>query len=513
MTTPPFLQVEEITKVFPGVVANDRVSFEVAAGEIHALLGENGAGKTTLVSTLYGLHRPDSGRIKLRGKEITLRSSRDAIALGIGMVHQHFMLVQPLTVAENIVLGMRSPREPLLALGPASKEIERLSRTYGLEVDPAAQVWQLSVGMQQRVEIVKALYRGADLLILDEPTAVLTPQEIHELFNVLRRLKAEGHAVIFISHKLDEVMNISDRVTVLRDGRVVNTVATAGTDKAALARMMVGRDVLFQLDKPPAKPGEVVLNVRDLRVMGSRGQVAVRDISFDLRHGEILGVAGVDGNGQSELVEAIAGLRPVTSGQISISGRTLAAFQPSDLLDLNVAHIPQDRQRVGLVMDFSVSENLVARLFSLLPFARSGFLRWQAIRENAEGRIKEFDIRVPNSEVKARALSGGNQQKVILARELSRAPDLILASQPTRGLDVGATEFVEGRLLEQRARGAAIIYVSTELEEILSLSDRIMVLHRGEIMGMVRPGEVTEEEMGLMMAGEKRVAPQEMEAR
>src|SRR3990172_5949639 len=294
MTTPPFLQVEEITKIFPGVVANDKVSLEVAAGEIHALLGENGAGKTTLVSTLYGLHRPDSGRIRLRGKEIALRSSRDAIARGIGMVHQHFMLVPPLTVAENIVLGMRSPREPLLALGPASREIERLSRTYGLEVDPAAQVWQLSVGMQQRVEIVKALYRGADLLILDEPTAVLTPQEIHELFNVLRRLKTEGHAVIFISHKLDEVLKISDRVTVLRDGRVVNTVATAGTDKAALARMMVGRDVLFQLDKPPATPGEVVLSVRGLRVMGNRGQMAVRDISFDLRHGEILGVAGVD---------------------------------------------------------------------------------------------------------------------------------------------------------------------------------------------------------------------------
>jgi len=511
MTTPPLLQVEEVTKIFPGVVANDKISLDVAAGEIHALLGENGAGKTTLVSSLYGLHRPDSGRIKLRGKEIALRSSRDAIALGIGMVHQHFMLVPPLTVAENIVLGMRSPREPLLSLGPASKEIERLSRTYGLEVDPVAQVWQLSVGMQQRVEIVKALYRGADLLILDEPTAVLTPQEIHELFTVLRRLTAEGHAVIFISHKLDEVIRISDRVTVLRDGRVVDTVATANTSKAALARMMVGRDVLFQLEKPPAKPGETVLSVHDLAVMGSRGQMAVRNVSFDLHKGEVLGVAGVDGNGQSELVEAIAGLRPSVAGQISISGRTLAAFEPSDLVELNVAHIPQDRQQVGLVLDFSVSENLVARLFARLPFARAGFLRWNAIRENANGLIKDFDIRVPNSEVKARALSGGNQQKVILARELSRAPDLILASQPTRGLDVGATEFVEGRLLEQRARGAAIIYVSTELDEILSLSDRIMVLHRGEIMGMVRPGEVTEEEMGLMMAGEKRLTPLEIE--
>ncbi len=498
------LQVENVTKVFPGVVANDQISFDVQAGEIHALLGENGAGKTTLVSTLYGLHQPDSGRIRLRGQEIHLRSSRDAIALGIGMVHQHFMLIPPFSVAENIVLGSRSPREPLLELDPASQEIERLSKTYGLEVDPTAKVWQLSVGMQQRVEIVKALYRGAHLLILDEPTAALTPQEIHELFGVLRRLKAEGHAVIFISHKLDEVMEISDRVTVLRDGKVVDTVDTAKTDKATLARLMVGRDVLFRLEKSAAKPGEVVLSVRGLEVMGSRGQLAVRGISFDVRCGEVVGIAGVDGNGQGELVEAIAGLRPISGGGISISGRSLAGLQASDLIDLNVAYIPQDRQRVGLVLDFTVSENLVSRLFSRPPFAQGGRLRWKAIRENAEIRIKEFDIRVPGPEVKAQTLSGGNQQKLILARELSRAPALILAAQPTRGLDVGATEFVEGRLLEQRARGAGILYISNELEEIVVLSDRIIVLHRGEIMGEVRPGEVTEAELGLMMAGEKR---------
>jgi ABC-type uncharacterized transport system ATPase subunit len=499
----PLLQVDQITKIFPGVVACDRISCDLRAGEIHALLGENGAGKTTLVSMLYGLLRPDSGLMSLRGQEFNLRNSRDAIALGIGMVHQHFMLIPPLSVAENIVLGTRSPREPLLALGPASQEIERLSKTYGLEVDPTAKVWQLSVGMQQRVEIVKALYRGAHLLILDEPTAALTPPEIHELFGVLRRLKAEGHAVIFISHKLDEVMEISDRVTVLRDGRVVDTVETANTDKAALARMMVGRDVLFRLEKPAAKPGEVVLSVRGLEVVGSRGQTAVRGITFDVRCGEVLGVAGVDGNGQSELVEAIAGLRPIRAGEVAIGGRSLASLQPSDMLELNVAYIPQDRQRVGLVLDFTVAENLVARLFARLPFARAGLLRWKAIRSNAESRIKEFDVRVPGPDVKARALSGGNQQKVILARELSRAPALILAAQPTRGLDVGATEFVEGRLLEQRARGAGILYVSNELEEILSLSDRIIVLHRGEIMGEVRPGEVSEAELGLMMAGEK----------
>ncbi len=499
----PLLQVEQITKIFPGVVANDKISFDVQPGEIHALLGENGAGKTTLVNVLYGLHRPDGGRILLHGKEFSPHSSRDAIALGIGMVHQHFMLIPPLTVAENIVLGMHMPREPLLSLGPASQEIERLSKTYGLEVDPAASVWQLSVGMQQRVEIVKALYRGADLLILDEPTAALTPQEIHELFGVLRRLKAEGHAVIFISHKLDEVMEISDRVTVLRDGRVVDTVATAKTDKATLARMMVGREVLFRLNKAPAKPGEVVLSVRGLEVLDSRGHIALRGISFDVHCGEVLGVAGVDGNGQAELVEAIAGLRPCHAGEIKVSGRSLAGLEASDLVDLNMAHIPQDRQRVGLVLDFTVSENLVAKLFSKLPFVKDGLLRWNTIRENAEARIKEFDIRVASPEVKARTLSGGNQQKVILARELSRAPVLILAAQPTRGLDVGATEFVEGRLLEQRARGAGILYISTELEEILTLSDRIIVLHRGEIMGEVRPGEVSESELGLMMAGER----------
>ncbi|HLE30843.1 MAG TPA: ABC transporter ATP-binding protein [Anaerolineales bacterium] len=501
----PFLRVEEITKTFPGVVANDRVTLEVSAREIHALLGENGAGKTTLVNILYGLHRPDSGRILLRGQEVHLHSSRHAIALGVGMVHQHFMLIPPLTVAENIVLGMRSPREPLLDLGPASREITRLSQAYGLEVDPSALVWQLSVGMQQRVEIIKALYRKADLLILDEPTAVLTPQEIHELFNILRRLKSEGHAVIFISHKLDEVMEISDRVTVLRDGRVVSTVETARTDKAALARMMVGRDVLFRLDKPPVTPGEPVLRVQRLRVMNDRGQSAIQDVSFDVHRNEVLGVAGVDGNGQRELVEAVAGLRPAAGGQIHINGQTALYGYPADQGHaFNVAHIPEDRQKVGLVLDFSVGENLVARLFTRLPFARYGFLFLDAIRRNAERLIKEFDIRVPHPDVKARALSGGNQQKVILARELSREPDLILAAQPTRGLDVGATEFVERRMLEQRARGAAILYVSTELEEILSLSDRIAVLHRGEIMGIVRPGEVTEEALGLMMAGEKR---------
>jgi simple sugar transport system ATP-binding protein len=500
----PLLQVDQITKIFPGVVANDHISFDVQPGEIHALLGENGAGKTTLVSTLYGLHRPDSGRLLLRGQELNLRSSRDAIARGIGMVHQHFMLIPPLSVAENIVLGMHMPREPLLALGPASQEIERLSKTYGLEVDPSAKVWQLSVGMQQRVEIVKALYRGADLLILDEPTASLTPPEIHELFGVLRRLKAEGHAVIFISHKLDEVMEISDRVTVLRDGRVVDTVDTAKTDKATLARLMVGREVLFRVDKPPAQLGAVALSVGGLEVMGDRGQLALQGVSFEVRGGEILGVAGVDGNGQAELVEAVAGLRPIRAGEIQVCGRSLAGLDASDMLDLNMAHIPQDRQRVGLVLDFTVSENLVSKLFNKVPFVKNGLLRWSAIRENAAARIKEFDIRVASPEVKAQTLSGGNQQKVILARELSRAPALILAAQPTRGLDVGATEFVEGRLLEQRARGAGILYISTELEEILSLSDRIIVLHRGEIMGEVRPGEVTEAEIGLMMAGEKR---------
>ncbi len=496
------LRVEEITKVFPGVVANDHITLEVGAGEIHALLGENGAGKTTLVNLLYGLHQPDSGRIILRGREVHLRSSREAIALGVGMVHQHFMLIPPLTVVENIVLGMRSPREPLLDLGSASREITRLSLAYGLEVDPAAFVWQLSVGRQQRVEIIRALYRGAELLILDEPTAALTPPEIRQLFNIVRRLKREGHAVIFISHKLDEVMEIGDRVTVLRDGRVVSTVETARTNKAELARMMVGREIVFRLDKPPVMPGEVVLQVRDLRVLNDRGQPALRGLSLDVHRGEIVGVAGVDGNGQRELVEAIAGLRPVAGGEIKIGGQAATYGSPGDFLHRDVAHIPEDRHKMGLVLDFSVSENLISRLFARPPFARSGFMSWKAIHRNAENRMEEFDIRAPHPAAKAGALSGGNQQKVILARELSRAPDLILAAQPTRGLDVGASEFVARRLLDQRARGAAILYVSTELEEVLALSDRLAVLHRGELMGLVRPGEVTEEELGLMMAGE-----------
>ncbi len=505
----PFLRLEGITKIYPGVVANSDISLQVGKGEIHALLGENGAGKTTLVSILYGLQRPDAGRIFLRGKPVHLHSSRDAIALGIGMVHQHFMLVPPLTVAENIVLGLRSPREPLLDLKAASRKITKLSQEYGLEVDPAAKVWQLSVGMQQRVEIIKALYRGADLLILDEPTAVLTPQEIRELFIILRRLKAEGHSIIFISHKLDEVTGITDRVTVLRDGCVVSTVETAQTNRASLAQLMVGRDVLFRLDRPPAQPGDVALSVRGLKVNDDRGQLAVRGMSFDVRRGEVVGVAGVDGNGQRELVEAITGLRRVVGGEFAVNGVVRTAIDPSDLLDLDVAYIPEDRQRVGLVMDFTVGENLVSREFRLLPYARHGLLNWRAIRQHGQSHIKEFDIRVPGPDVKARALSGGNQQKVVLARELSRQPALLIASQPTRGLDVGATEFVERRILEQRARGAAVLYISTELEEILSLSDRIVALHRGEVMGIVRPSEVTPEALGLMMAGEKRLTPAE----
>ncbi|MCL4459952.1 MAG: ABC transporter ATP-binding protein [Chloroflexi bacterium] len=500
------LRMENITKIFPGVVANDGVTLEIEQGEIHALLGENGAGKTTCMNILYGLYRPNSGRITFRGEEIHIHSSKDAINLGIGMVHQHFMLVPTLTVVENIVLGLPSRREPLLDLEKAKAEIARLSKSYGLEVDPIALVWDLSVGMQQRVEIIKALYRGADLLILDEPTSVLTPAEVRDLFLILQRLAHDGHSIIFITHKLDEVMEISDRVTVLRDGRVVATVHTAETSKAALARMMVGREVLFRLDKPPVEPGKTVLEVRNLNVPSSRYLSALKNVSLGIRRGEILGIAGVDGNGQSELAESICGLRRPTSGHIFILGQEVTNHSPRELFELNLAHIPEDRQKVGLVMDFTITENIIIKNFYRQPFSERGFLHVPTILQQAERLVKEYDIRAPNTGVKVRALSGGNQQKVVLARELCTDPDLLVAVQPTRGLDVGATEYVERRLLEQRSRGAAILYISTELEEILSLSDRIAVLYGGEIMGIVPAAAANIEDIGLMMAGSKKVA-------
>lgn len=496
-----FLRMENITKTFPGVIANDQVNLEVRPGEIHALLGENGAGKSTLMNVLYGLYRPDGGQIYIEDRPVDIHSPDDAIELGIGMVHQHFMLVRPLTVTENIILGLPGDRGIVIDYDAAKERINELSETYGLIVDPDAKIRDLSVGIEQRVEIIKALYRGARLLILDEPTAVLTPQEIEGLFAIMRRLVEAGNAIIFITHKLDEVMEISDRVTVLRAGTAVNTVDTADTDKRELARMMVGREVLFRVDRPPAEQGDVVLDVRNLVVHDDRGVPAVRNLSLTVNAGEVVGLAGVDGNGQKELAEALTGLRRPEQGSVIINGRNVTNMDAGQLLKFNIAYVPEDRQREGLVLDFSLSENVIAKRFRHRPFSVRGFLRRPPIRDYTQDLIKRFDVRTPGVEMEAKTLSGGNQQKLVVARELAEEPALIITAQATRGLDVGATEFVEQQVLEQRSHGAAVLYISTELEEIFKLSDRIAVIHRGEIMGIVQPDEVTPEELGLMMAG------------
>ncbi len=502
MSDPQYaFEMRGITKRFPGVIANEDVDFAVKVGEIHALLGENGAGKSTLMNMLNGLYRADEGQIFINGSRANFSSPRDAINHGIGMVHQHFMLVPPLSVTENIMLGLAGERGILLNHRAARRKILEISQTYGLEVNPELQIWDLSVGIQQRVEIIKALYRGAKLLILDEPTAVLTPQEIEGLFEVMHRLVSDGNGIIFISHKLDEVMEVSDRVTVLRDGVVVATVNTADTSKSELARLMVGRELLFRIEKPPAQPGKLRLDIAGLRVHDDRDIPAVRDLSLQLYAGEIVGLAGIDGNGQKELAEAITGLRPPQAGTIQINGQDTTRLTASDLLQFKLAYIPADRHQEGLVLDFSLNENFITKSFWRSPFSRLGFLRFGPIKKYARQLIKHFDVRTASAEVEAKTLSGGNQQKVVLARELSHDPDLIIAAQPTRGLDVGATEFVENQLLAQRARGAAVLYISTELEEILNISDRVAVIHRGKIMGIVRPDEVTLEALGLMMAG------------
>jgi simple sugar transport system ATP-binding protein len=497
------LQLENITKVFDGLVANDRISLDVREGEIHALLGENGAGKTTLMNILYGLYHPDGGRIRLRGETVRISSPKDAIMKGIGMVHQHFMLIPPLTVTENIILGMGSLRRPLLDLDSAAEKISSLSEGYGLNVDPRAEVCNLSVGAQQRVEIVKALYRGADLFILDEPTSVLTPQEVADLFSVLRRLVDEGHSVIFITHKLDEVMDISDRVTVLRDGRLVATVNTAETSKQELARMMVGREIVFRVGKEALTPGETVLEVSGLEVdmEDERCSVALQGMSLSVRRHEVLGIAGVGGNGQTELAGAVIGLFAPVAGKITILGHDVAERSTKGVIKLNVGRIPEDRQAQGLVPDFTISENLIATHYTEPPLSRRSFLNFPFIAELAKGLISEYDIRPPQPALLAKQMSGGNQQKLILARELHREPDLIVAVQPTRGLDVGATEYIYKELLKHRARGAAILLISTELEEIFTLSDRIAVMFRGEILGIRDAESADIEEIGLLMAG------------
>jgi general nucleoside transport system ATP-binding protein len=451
---------------------------------------------------LYGLYSPEAGEIFLNGQPVSFTSPREAIARGLGMVHQHFMLVNPISVADNIILGQRSPREPLLENPRAVQgRLLALSEQYGLAIDPAAEIWELSVGEQQRVEILKALYRGAQVLILDEPTAVLTPQEVDDLLLILRRLSAEGKSIVFISHKLDEVLAASDRITVLRDGRVVDTTPATVIDKQSLARMMVGRDVLLTALKSPARPGEVRLAVAGLKADSDRGLPALCGIDFEVRAGEILGIAGVAGNGQSELEEVIAGLRPATAGRVTICDRQVAHEASPDRL----AHIPSDRYRMGLLPDFSVAENLFLQRIGQPPFTQRGVLNWEAIRQQARELVAAYDVRVPSVDTPAGALSGGNAQKMILARELSRNPQVLLAAQPTRGLDVSAIEYVHRCLIEQRDAGVAILLISTELDEILSLSDRIAVMYEGRIVGFVPAGEADLEELGLMMAGSSSV--------
>jgi general nucleoside transport system ATP-binding protein len=496
------LRLSGITKRFVDVVANDRIDLVAEGGEIHALLGENGAGKTTLMNVLDGLCRPDEGAIFIDEKPVRFADPGDAIAAGIGMVHQNFMLIPAFTVAENVMLGFE-PTGPLgfLDRGSARGEIHELSRRFGLEVDPDALVGELSVGQQQRVEIVKALAREAQTLILDEPTAVLTPQEIEELFTVMRALRQAGRTILFITHKLKEVLAVADRITVIRLGRVVGTARPAETTEQELAALMVGRGVELAVTKGPAKPGDTVLEVRGLTVLDESGRVAVDDVSFDVRAGEILAVAGVQGNGQTELARAITGLSSEAQGTVRINGHDVSGAPPKTVLRAGVGNIPEDRQRDGLVGDFTIAENLILDVSDERPFSRGGALDWDAIHRSAEQRVQEFDIRTPSIHFPARTLSGGNQQKVIVARELSRRISLIVASQPTRGLDVGSIEYVHSRLVAARDAGAGVLLVSAELDEVLALADRLVVMYRGRFVGPYAAGELSREQIGLLMAG------------
>jgi simple sugar transport system ATP-binding protein len=497
----PVLELRGITKQFPGVLANDRVSFDLMPGEVHALLGENGAGKSTLMNILYGLYHPDEGEIRVRGEKVTLTSPKHAIELGIGMVHQHFMLIPVMTVAENIVLATE-PRHAgvLLDYGAAEARVRELSERYGLAVDPRQRIQNITVGQQQRVEILKALYRGADILILDEPTAVLTPQEAGELFAIIRSLQEQGNSIVFISHKLNEVLEIAERITVLRRGKKVETLPAAGATEEQLARLMVGREVLLSVEKKPAEPGEPLLEVADLEVLDDRELPAVRGASFTVRRGEILGIAGVDGNGQTELIDAIAGLRHPVGGRITLGGVDVTGASAKDVLDSGLGHIPEDRQRRGLVLEFSLAENIALHDYDKEPASRLGWLRPSVLIARARRVLERFDVRGGGPETRAGALSGGNQQKVVLAREIERDPSVLIAAQPTRGLDVGAIEFVHRRLVEARDGGRGVLLVSLELEEILSLSDRILALYEGRIVGEYGP-DVTADELGIAMTG------------
>lgn len=503
------LEMRGITKRFPGVLASDKVDFDVRSGEVHALLGENGAGKSTLMKILYGLYHPDEGEILINDSPVRISSPTDSINLGIGMIHQHFMLVPTLTVAENVALGLPSSRGALTDLDRVSKRIIELAGIYGLKIDPDAYIWQLSVGQQQRVEIIKALYRGAALLILDEPTAVLTPQEVDELFVIMNQMVRDGHALIFISHKLHEVVEISRRVTVLRDGRKIGTRPTSEITKQILANWMVGREVGFSPDRGVAELGETRMKIEDLVCSSDRGTPGLRGVNLEVRSGEILGVAGVSGNGQRELAEAITGLRKVAGGKVYLEGEDVTGFPPAEITERMLSYIPEERMRDGMIKDFSVAENMILREHHKMPYSKYGFLRLREISSHANELISNFQVKTPSSETEAKNLSGGNIQKIVLAREIFRTPRVIIAAQPTRGLDIGATEYVREQLLEQRRKGVAIMLISEDLDEIIALSDRIAVLYEGQVMDIVPREEATPEKLGLLMAG---VHPEESAA-
>ncbi|MBD3307998.1 ATP-binding cassette domain-containing protein [candidate division KSB3 bacterium] len=497
--------MRNITKQFPRVLANDNVTFLVKPAEIHALVGENGAGKSTLMNMLYGLLRPTSGTIAIHGTPVEFDSPGDAIAQGIGMVHQHFMLIPPLTVAENVILGHEPSRNGFVDIAQANKRVRALSEQYGLKVDPTVKVETLTVGIEQRVEIIKVLYRQAEILILDEPTAVLTPQEVDELFEILRSLKRQGKTIIIITHKLQEVMAISDNVTVMRRGKVVGSVATQKTSKSELATMMVGREVLLRVEREQARPGKEILSIQNLQALDNKQLPILHGISLTVRAGEILGLAGVEGNGQSELIEVLTGLRKAEAGQVLIEGADVTNRIPRLVREHGIGHIPEDRQRRGLILDYTVAQNTILGIHYRQPYVkRIGFfdiMNFASIGKNADRLVHEFDVRPPEPANLARNLSGGNQQKVIVAREFDQNPKLLIAAQPTRGIDVGSIEFIHRRLIEARDAAKAVLLVSADLEEILSLSDRIAVIYEGKIVGILDPDEATEERLGLMMTG------------
>ena len=500
------IEMLNITKKFPGIIANDNITLQLKKGEIHALLGENGAGKSTLMSVLFGLYQPEEGTIKKDGQVVSIKNPNDANDLGIGMVHQHFKLVEVFSVLDNIILGVEPTKGPFLKKDEARKKVVALSEKYGLKVDPDAMVEDITVGMQQRTEILKMLYRDNEILIFDEPTAVLTPQEIDELMEIMRGLRAEGKSILFITHKLNEIMAVADRCTVLRKGRYIGTVDVAHTTKEELSKMMVGRDVDFVVHKEPAKPGQVVLDVKGLTVASKvHKNNAVKNVSFQARAGEILCIAGIDGNGQSELVYGLTGIEPIVSGTITLKGQDITNAPIRKRSTSGMSHIPEDRHKYGLVLDYTLEDNMVLQRYFEPEFVHAGFMKRKAIRAYAERLIEQYDVRSGQGPITiARSMSGGNQQKAIVAREIDRNPDLLIAVQPTRGLDVGAIEHIHSQIVAQRDAGKAVLLVSLELDEVMALSDRILVMYEGEIVGELDPKTTTVEEMGLYMSGAKR---------